>query len=176
MAVKYVAIRDCFYGPKGYHTLFQVGDYLPEGWEPGKHFVREGDESKEVPLILKGPGDDVRSTKQIVFDLKAKFGIDATNMTRKEAFWAWMEAEEAASEPVVALDPVPGVTDVDPMGTLRFGDLTFDDIQGITAKNLIASMSMRFDLDVKHAGKSKAELVELGKELESKQLGARAAE
>jgi hypothetical protein len=170
---RYVAIRPCYYGPKGYHTYFNPGDYLPEGWEPGKHFVPEHDFVGEADPVATGPGDDSRSTKKILFDLKAVHKIDLPSDTpRKVAYTEWIRAEEDAA-PVV-IEPVEGVTEVDPLGTLKFADLTDKDIDAVLAKDIIASMQFRFGMDVKHAGKSKKQLVELGAELESKQTGARA--
>ncbi len=173
-AERFIASRACFYGPKGHHTLFNAGDYLPVGWEPGKHFVPEHDFVGEEEPIAKGPGDDIRSTKKILFDLKAIHKVKLPADTpRKDVYAAWLRAEEDA-EPVVEVPDVAGVTAVDPLGTLTFSKLTEADIEALKVKEIVASMEFRFNLEVKFAGKSKKQLVELGAELESKQTGARA--
>ena len=173
MATRYKAIRACFYGPPGYHTLFNVGDFLTEGWEPNHHFVPEHSFEGGADDAILGSGDDPRSTKKMAFDLKAVHGVELpAGTTRKEVFTAWVHAEQAA-RPVVKPEPVE-IVSVDPLGTLKFADLTEKDIEALKAKEIIASMEFRFGLEVKHAGKSKRELVELGAELESKQVGARA--
>ena len=65
MATRYKAIRACFYGPPGYHTLFNVGDFLTEGWEPNHHFVPEHSFEGGADDAILGSGDDPRSTKKI---------------------------------------------------------------------------------------------------------------
>lgn len=82
---KYICVRDCYY----LETLWKVGNQLPEGEKPNKHFVAlgEGEAIPEDPVALT-PGDDKRSTKQIIKDL----GNHGRNgMSRKEAFHLWME-------------------------------------------------------------------------------------
>lgn len=176
---RYVAIRACYYGPPGYRTLFKPGDYLPENWEPGAHFVREGEEPIEITEPARSPGDDPRSTKQIKLDLLSTYpdwieknDFDLPNATRKELFMAWKEAEAGedpqkykATEPETSGDPLEG---------RKFFELEDEDIKKFKAQELISSLKERFQLDMSFAGKSKKELIQLGCELEAKQLGARA--
>jgi len=165
----YVCIRDCYYGPQGYRNLFKVGDLLPAGWQPGKHFAEIGGGKKPIeyaaPLVA---GDDPRSTKEIINDLKTKHGIDMRGKPRKEAFAAWLAAE--AGNPVFTTELVERVQD--PLDGLAFSEINVSR----TRKNDIESaIEERFAIDVKTSGKTKKELVEMAVELESKQVGARAA-
>jgi hypothetical protein len=168
--VRYVAVRDCYYGPPGLRKLFRAGEYLIDGWEPGKHFVAEGEEPEEVEPAIQGPGDDPRSTRQMLKELEDK-GIDMKGEARGAIFRKLIELER--EEGITHTELAPPV-EGDPLAGVKFYELSEDDVDRFTAKEITASITHRFNVDMSLRGKSKKQLVQLGLELEAKAVGARA--
>lgn len=167
---KYQCVKTCHYGPPGSRVLFQPGDLLPDGWEPGKYFIEVGAEMPKNLNPIFGRGDDPRSTKQMVADLKTKFGIDMEGKTRKEVFAVLRDAEGDSlpdSNEIKASIP-----DKDPLEGVKFGSMTPDFINSLKRDDIVGSINIRFKLNLTHMGKSKAELVKMGIEYENKQVGA----
>ena len=178
MAQKFVCIRECHYGPRGYRKRFEIGEELPSNWRPGKHFVPAeafGDALAGATAIVT-PADDPRSTKKIIKDLKKKHKIELDpKSSRKEAFYAWVDAEAALEEkPVEEPETDVGDQTADPLGALKFGQLTEEDIDAFKAKELVQSLQIRYGVELTFAGKSKRELVDYGIEQEMVHVGARA--
>jgi hypothetical protein len=167
---RYVAVRDCYYGPPGLRKLFRAGEYLIDGWEPGKHFVPEGEEPEIEERPIQGPGDDPRSTREMLKELE-KRGIDMKGEPRGAVFRKLIEIER--DEGLTTTEAAPAV-EGDPLAGVKFYELSEDDIETFTAKEIIASMTHRFNVDMSFGGKSKKQLVQLGLELEAKAVGARA--
>lgn len=101
---RYVCIRRCYHyraavveGKKNSYRSYQPGDYLESGAPPNRHFVLEGETPEEEAPIVTTSGDDTRSTKQVIKDLKKIYGIDIDpTSTRKVAFKKWTEMETRA--------------------------------------------------------------------------------
>lgn len=166
----YVAVRDCYYGPPGLRKLFRAGERLIDGWEPGKHFVAEGEIPEDLEPVVQGPGDDVRSTRQMLEELEDR-EIDMKGESRGAIFRKLLEIErEEGITNAEAAAPVDG----DPLAGIKFYELSEDDVEKFTAKEIAASIAHRFEIDVSLRGKSKKQLVQLGLELETKAVGARA--
>lgn len=195
MAKKYVCIRKCYY----LNTLFYVGDVLPAGVKPNKHFVVEGNEPIEEDKVIVVAGDDARSTDQIIADAN-ELGCNLDPETpRKEAFASWKKADEAPTKkPAAEPEPpakeegknetgeedkteTPGTTapeqpldTTDALGGKKFAECTPDQLNNPTNAALGELIKTRFNSDVKFAGKSKKQLIEMGLKLEAKQAGAKA--
>lgn len=180
MSKQYVCVRDCYYGPPGCRKLFKVGEVLPSGWKPNKHFIEGAtvppEETNGPP---RTPGDDPRPTRTIINDLLSIHDIDMRGKTRKEVFAAWLVAEsEKEVNPTgkeVLVDPdKTGPKNEDPFGTRKFSSFTPDMIESAKRDDIVDSINRRFKLDLTHGGKSKAQLVQIGIDRELRQVGARA--
>ncbi len=175
MAEEFVCIRDCFYGPPGYRQLFKVGDKLPAGWEPNKHFASTSSGVVKGIEAPKGPGDDPRSTSKMIQELKLMHGIDMAGKTRKEVFAAWVEAENAPKTGAPdAPAPEPEEPAEDPMADFVFSSMTPDQIEAAKVREIAAAIKYRFNIDVAFVGKTKHELIQMGIDLEQRRKGARA--
>ena len=180
---KYVCHRKCYYN----NTVFCVGDPLPPGLPPNKHFSidGEGPDADEKHIVMAG--DDPRSTKQIIIDLKEKHGIEMGSKTgRKPAFAKWLKAENAAADkrkeaatPAKTKEKAPAADadkadDADVLGGKKFGECLPDELDKITNEQLGKLINKRFKVDFKFSGKSKKVLIETALKYESKQKGAKA--
>ena len=178
MVKKYICHRKCFF----MNTLFYPGDTLPAGMKANKHFSIEGQgpDVDEKHVIV--PGDDPRSTNQIIADLETDYGIKVDEgSSRKEVFVKWKKAEDAAfaenNNAPAAKKAEKTLVDPDQKDALngkRFGDCTPDELNAPTNEALGNLINARFKVDMKFAGKSKKELIEMGLKYESKQAGAKA--
>ena len=182
---KYVCIRDCYY----IGNRFRPGDILPDWASPNKHFQAVGQPlPKDTQKPIYAPGDDTRSTKQLISDLKEKFDVDATGKTRKEAFRLWKEhaaaAEDSARQDanasggVVTSGPFPGADapgiapgDVgrgvfkNPVLNKQFSEMTPDEIDKLTTDEICQKLKAppysRQDANP-GPGMTKARLIKMG--------------
>jgi len=174
MSNQYICVRNCYYGPPGHRKLFKVGELLPAGWEPNKHFIAGAKvPPEETNSPARTPGDDSRPTVQIIMDLRMKYGIDMRGRTRKEAFAEWIKAENQKD---VAVKPEPVLKEgaTDPLNGRRFSDMSPDEINNSKRDDIVEAINHRFKMDMTHGNKSKVELIQYGIDLEAKQTGARA--
>lgn len=183
---KFICIRKCYYEGK----LWEVGEILPDELAPNKHFTLDGQIQAGEKRVAYGPGDDPRSTKQIIADLKKHFGIALDAKTvRKTAWIEWRNAEEAAgkkglvTERPATQNQEPKYGKADDPG--RFGLPTFDnsilnknfsdwspdEIDKTTAKEICQKLNAPpYSLDMKPIGITKADLIKRGIEVEEQQI------
>lgn len=112
MKENWLCIRRCLYhagDPKQQvYKIYNPGDPLRAGAPPGRHFAIDGEPDEDVGANpIMGPGDDIRSTKQIVEDLNSKYDIKMKSTTRRKIVfkkWIEMEAESRNAEEVKKLE------------------------------------------------------------------------
>ena len=132
--MKYQATIMCIYHGK----RFKVGDFLPEGWEPNKHF-RPLEEAKKV----------------IMQDRMTKLGIKPKiNKGAKKAIKA--KADQIRNDANLEVPEAPA---------LNFLTATEKDLDGYTRKQLADQILDQYDVGLNIDGRSKADIVKKGIEI-----------
>jgi hypothetical protein len=163
---KYICIRDTYV----YNRLWKAGEALWDGLEPTKHFTLNGVLPKDQPAIPMGPFDDPRPTPKLKADCE-DLGIETKGRDRKALWSAWAEkVKESSPKPeksTIKVD-VDGILSNNPLLKKNFSDMTPDDINNITAKEMCEKLKREPYLreDAKPAGTTKANLVALGIRIE----------
>lgn len=173
----YICIRDCYYANPPHR--FKVGDKLPSGLEPNKHFV-SADMARITPeKKVYGPGDDPRSTDSMREELKRR-NVFMPDAPRKELWNKLREMEgvqDLKAGPSTAITNGPkkpiapsevGRTTFDnPILNKNFEDWGPDDIDQTTAKEICMKLNAPpYSLDMKPTGITKADLVGHGLKIE----------
>jgi hypothetical protein len=172
-------MRDCYL----HGRLWKAGEpFNPpfEGAEPNRHFTIGG-----VPVaderIIRGPGDDPRSTAQILADIQ-KIKPSVTKGTRKQLFRLWQELTGAVDP--VKVSPAAQVPDphntgarhdpkkvnVNPTMNKLFSDMGPDDIDSITVKEIREKLAQPpYSLELGTGVITKADLIKRGIQVEEQQ-------
>jgi len=140
MSTKYQATVSCIYHGK----RFKVGAFLPEGWEPNKHFK---------PLEV--------AEKIIKEDRARKLGVKPkVNKAAKKAVQAKAAAMKNTADLEVPADP-----------PLNFVAATEKEFDKFTRQQLADQILDQFDVGLNIDGRSKADIIKKGIEiaLEKKQ-------
>ena len=138
--MKYQAVMNCVYHGK----RFKVGDYLPEGWEPNKHFK---------------PLEDAK--KIIKEDRMRKLGIKTkVNNAAKKAIKAKADAIKNEAD-----------FSEEPEVKLNFLTASEKDFDKFTRQQLADKILDQFEVGLNIDGRSKADIIKKGIEiaLEKKQ-------
>jgi len=150
---EYVCHKECYY----METHFKAGDPLPGGLEPNKHFKRLGEViAEDRPAITAG--DDIRSTDEIRASLK-ELGEKVKEGTSRKVMWAREKFLKGQTfvKPTVTLEELGD--DVDPSTLKPFGEMTPDELQGKTCKEIAEHCMAKYGEKVPHTGISKADLI-----------------
>jgi len=68
-----------------FQTLWQPGDIYEGDEDPGKHFSDDGEAPDGAPA--QTPMDDIRSTDELINELKNKFNVTMTKARGRKAVW-----------------------------------------------------------------------------------------
>ena len=170
---KYVCQTKCYY----LETLWMVGDELPPGLEPNKHFVRSGEFQKETPPPKMTAGDDARPTSVIIDRLKKVFGISVEPGTsRKEAWKLEQEMDAGKKEPKNGKpakssdEKKKDTPPVDPSTLAPFCNMSADELNGMKCKEISDHCKAKYGVAVPSAGISKTNLIKKVVEVEEANL------
>ncbi len=168
MSDRHKCIRDCYY----LQRLWKIGEIIEEtpGFEdapPGKHFALLGSrEAADAGKILnKTPGDDPRSTRQLM-DALAEHGVTVDSSMSRKAVFNQLVALDQAKEQDAATATVHhegGAADPE-LPRKPVSELSPDELETTTARQMIA-MILRDRGHKASVGNSKVQYFDLDQKL-----------
>jgi len=168
MNERFICVTECYYLSR----LWQPGYFLPEGARPNRHFVQEKDynPNRKSEVTIFGPGDDPRSTKKLISDLKSTFGIEMPQgSSRKDAWQAWHDAEISVGVDLVRTVEKQEIDD--PLKGKSFAKMTPSELDSTPVKSIAASVMSRYGIELNCAGKKKADVIKQVLQIEQENCG-----
>ena len=181
MAEKHVCVAECYY----WNRLWKEGDIfedivgsvegLPDELQPNRHFKLVGSKiTMASQMITETPGDDPRSTDQIIKELKEVYGIAINpdpadgKSPRRRAWDQWnraklAESKDASSDtesPPEQSDPLASSTEGAP--EVRFSDLSASAVNKMNKPDLAAKLKRLHGIDVNPDEYDKNQLIQKG--------------
>ncbi len=148
--MSYTCIRKCYH----HNTLFRVGEKLPPGVKPNKHFHKDGEEfTQEAPILAAC--DDSRTAEEIALDIESRGEKVPAKIRKshKKVFALWVEVKDLpikdAKRETKQKKPTKIVEDVKPISSL-----SPDALDALKPKEIGEMYGIAWQ------GKSKATLIE----------------